>query len=79
MIDFRVEPQFQERLDWMQTFVGEECETMDLLFPDMGTPFDTTHEASRQHLRPLQTQVKAQGMRRMVSWRDETRGIGADQ
>ena len=36
MIDFSVEPEFQAKLDWMNTFVREECETMDLLFPEMG-------------------------------------------
>ena len=62
MIDFSVEPEFQEKLDWMNEFVREECETMDLLFPDMGLPYDTTHEPSRRHLKPLQEKVKAMGL-----------------
>lgn len=62
MIDFSVEPEFQKKLDWMSTFVREECEVMDLLFPDMGTAYDTTHKPSRDHLKPLQAQVKAQGL-----------------
>jgi acyl-CoA dehydrogenase len=62
MIDFRVDPEFQAKLDWMKTFVREECEKMDLLFPEHGTPFDVKHQKSRQHLRPLQAQVKAQGL-----------------
>jgi acyl-CoA dehydrogenase len=62
MIDFSVEPEFQAKLDWMDTFVREECETMDLLFPEMGLPYDVTHKPSRRHLKPLQEQVKAQGL-----------------
>jgi acyl-CoA dehydrogenase len=62
MIDFSVEPEFQAKLDWMNVFVREECETMDLLFPGMGLAYDTKHEPSRRHLRPLQEQVKVQGL-----------------
>ena len=62
MIDFSVEPEFQAKLDWMNTFVREECETMDLLFPDIAFTYDTKHKPSRRHLKPLQEQVKAQGL-----------------
>jgi acyl-CoA dehydrogenase len=62
LIDFSVDPDFQAKLDWMNTFVREECETMDLLFPAMGAAYDVKHEPSRRHLRPLQEQVKAQGL-----------------
>jgi acyl-CoA dehydrogenase len=62
MIDFRVDPEFQVKLDWMKIFVREECEAMDLLFPEHGAHFDVKHEASRKHLKPLQDQVKAQGL-----------------
>jgi acyl-CoA dehydrogenase len=62
MIDFSVEPEFQEKLDWMKTFVREECETMDLLFPEIGYVYDVTHKPSRRHLKPLQEQVKAKGL-----------------
>lgn len=62
MIDFSVEPEFQEKLDWMQTFVREECETMDLLWPEMAANFDTSIKDARRHLKPLQEQVKAKGL-----------------
>ena len=62
MIDFSVEPEFQARLDWMDQFVREECETMDLLFPEQGAQFDPNYTAARRHLKPLQEQVKAQGL-----------------
>jgi acyl-CoA dehydrogenase len=67
MIDFSVEPEFQAKLDWMETFVREECETMDLLWPEMAANFDTSIEDARRHLKPLQEQVKAQGTARS-SW-----------
>jgi len=62
MIDFSVEPEFQAKLDWMDKFVREECETMDLLFPEQGAQFDPGYKAAKRHLKPLQEQVKAQGL-----------------
>jgi acyl-CoA dehydrogenase len=62
MIDFSVEPEFQEKLDWMDKFVREECETMDLIWPEMAANFDTSLEDARRHLKPLQEQVKAKGL-----------------
>ncbi|TGD73301.1 acyl-CoA dehydrogenase [Mangrovimicrobium sediminis] len=60
MIDFRVEPDFQEKLDWMNTFVREECELVDLLFPSPYDMYDVKHSKARRIVRPLQEQVKAQ-------------------
>jgi acyl-CoA dehydrogenase len=60
MIDFSVEADFAEKLDWMNGFVRDECETMDLLYP--GLMYDTRHAKSRAHLKPLQAQVKARGL-----------------
>jgi acyl-CoA dehydrogenase len=62
MIDFSIETEFQAKLDWMDRFVREECETMDLLFPEQGCQFDKSDKAAMAHLRPLQEQVKAQGL-----------------
>jgi acyl-CoA dehydrogenase len=62
MIDFSVEPEFQTKLDWMTTFVREECETMDLLWPEMAANFDASILDARRHLKPLQEQVRAQGL-----------------
>ena len=61
-MDLTIGPDFQAKLDWMDGFVREECETMDLLFPEQGSQYDTRHAASRRHLKPLQDQVKAQGL-----------------
>ena len=62
MIDFRIEPELQARLDWMAKFVREECEPLDLLFTSHGAPYDVKNEKSRKLLRPLQAKVKAQGL-----------------
>jgi acyl-CoA dehydrogenase len=61
-MDFSVDPDFQKKLDWMDQFVRDECETMDLLWPEQGACYDVKHEPSRRHLGPLQEQVKAQGL-----------------
>ncbi len=62
MIDFRVEPEFQEKLDWMNRFVREECELVDLLFPHAADMYDMANSQARKVIRPLQEQVKAQAL-----------------
>ena len=62
MIDFRIEPELQAKLDWMAKFVREECEPMDMLFPGHGAPYDVANKESRAYMAPLQAQVKAQGL-----------------
>ncbi len=61
-MDLTVTPEFQAKLDWMNAFVRAECETMDALFPEQGIQYDPSHAAARRHLKPLQDQVKAQGL-----------------
>lgn len=61
-MDLRVDPDFQAKLDWMKVFVREECETMDLLWPQQGACYDASILKARQHLKPLQDAVKAQGL-----------------
>ena len=62
MIDFRVEPEFQEKLDWMNTFVREECEAVDLLFPRAADMYDMKNSKARAIIRPLQAQVREKGL-----------------
>ncbi|HEX3957718.1 MAG TPA: acyl-CoA dehydrogenase family protein [Trebonia sp.] len=62
MWEFSTEPEFQEKLDWIDRFVREEVEPLDLLFPAGGDPYNVGNGASRAILRPLQEQVKAQGL-----------------
>jgi acyl-CoA dehydrogenase len=62
MWDFSTEPEFQAKLDWMEAFVREECEPLDVLFPYSGGPYDVNNKTARAIIKPLQAQVKAQGL-----------------
>src|SRR5277367_6743878 len=62
MWSFSTEPEFQIKLDWMAAFVREECEPLDLLYPEHGDPYDVRNTRSRAILKPLQAQVRAQGL-----------------
>lgn len=61
-MDFTVDPDFQTKLDWMNVFVREEVEKLDLLFPAGCEPFNTGNAEARALLEPLRDQVKAQGL-----------------
>ena len=61
-IDFSVEPEFQTRLDWMDRFISEEVEPLDLYFRDTVSPFDRTNATAKALVRPLQHQVQDQGL-----------------
>jgi len=61
-VDFRVEPEFQAKLDWMNRFVREEIEPIDLLFPHASSMYDTQNRKARALIKPLREQVKAQGL-----------------
>ncbi len=56
--DFETEPAFQEKLDWIDAFVREEVEPLDVLWPDSGAPYDVRNPTTRSILRPLQEEVK---------------------
>lgn len=60
MIDFSNEPEFQKKLDWMNDFVREECELVDLLFPRAADMYDVKNSKARKLVAPLQQQVKDQ-------------------
>ena len=54
--DFETEPEFQEKLDWVDTFVREEVEPLDLLWPhEMFTQLDETR---RKIVDPLKEEVR---------------------
>ena len=61
-VDFSVEPEFQARLDWMDRFVTEEVEPLDLYFRDTVSPFDRTNATANALVRPLQRQVQEQDL-----------------
>ena len=52
--DFSTEPEFEEKLEWMRGFVREEVYPLETL--------DLTYDQVRVLIRPLQEQVKAQGL-----------------
>ena len=61
-IDFSVEPEFQAELDWMDRFVAEEVEPLDLYFRDTVSPFDRTNATANALVRPLRRQVQDRGL-----------------
>ena len=62
MWDFATEPAFQAKLDWMADFVRDEVSALDLLFPSGSDIYDVTNDAARAILRPLQEEVRRQGL-----------------
>jgi acyl-CoA dehydrogenase len=61
-VDFSVEPEFQEKLDWMNEFVREWVEPLDVLFPWSGAPYEKKNPKIMKLVRPLQQQVKEKGL-----------------
>ncbi len=57
--DFSTEPDFQKKLDWVEEFCREEVEPLDLIFPYAVRSKDPRIKAL---VKPLQDQVKAQGL-----------------
>jgi len=63
MIDFSIDPEFQAKLDWVKTFVEEEVELLDALFAEPhNAPYNHRNETSYAVLRPLQEEVRRQGL-----------------
>ncbi|WP_214319853.1 acyl-CoA dehydrogenase family protein [Nonomuraea sediminis] len=59
-MDFSVEPEFQAKLDWMDAFIRDEVEPLDLAFP--GRAYQRLDDRLRKIVDPLKEQVKAQGL-----------------
>ena len=57
--DFETEPAFQRELDWIDAFVRDEIEPLDLV---LGNPFDVTDERAREIVKPLKQRVKERGL-----------------
>ncbi|MGE0388303.1 MAG: acyl-CoA dehydrogenase family protein, partial [Gammaproteobacteria bacterium] len=63
MWDFETEPEFQAQLDWADRFVREEVEPVDLFFHDnRHAQYDTGNPVVTKMIKPLQAQVKKQGL-----------------
>jgi len=60
--DFETEPAFQAKLDWMERFVREEVEPLDVLFPGTAAPYDVKDPAKRRVTAPLKEEVRRQGL-----------------
>ncbi|ALC18705.1 acyl-CoA dehydrogenase family protein [Streptomyces pristinaespiralis] len=57
--DFETDPDFQRQLDWLDAFVAEQIEPLDLL---LGDPADKSDARAMAVVRPLQEQVKEHGL-----------------
>ncbi len=53
--DFETDPEFQNELDWIDHFVREEVEPLDLV---LGHPYDVRDPKRNAVVRPLQAEVK---------------------
>ena len=59
--DFSTEPEFQEKLDWIDGFVRDEIEELDLAFSSH-VVYDRSHPVHEKVIRPLQQQVRERGL-----------------
>jgi acyl-CoA dehydrogenase len=57
--DFETEPEYQSKLDWVDNFVTEEVEPLDLV---LGSPYDKSDPRVLELVRPLQDRVKEEGL-----------------
>ena len=55
--DFSTEPEFQETLDWIDQFVREEIEPLDLAFSSH-VVYERSHPVHEKVIRPLQEEVR---------------------
>jgi acyl-CoA dehydrogenase len=58
--DFETEPEFQSQLDWIDEFVREEVEPLDLVYS--GLEFTPLEEPLRSIVDPLKQQVRDRGL-----------------
>ncbi|MAG32603.1 MAG: acyl-CoA dehydrogenase [Deltaproteobacteria bacterium] len=61
-IDFSVDPEFQDHLDWIRDFVETEAVPLDLAFRGEEGIYDKTHPVHAAVIRPLQEKVKKRGL-----------------
>ncbi len=57
--DFETDPEFQQQLDWMDGFVTNEVQPLDLV---LGDEYDKSDELARELIGPLQDQVRHRGL-----------------
>lgn len=57
--DFETDPEYQEKLDWVDQFMREDVEPLDYV---LGDAYDKTDERALAAVRPLQAQVRERGL-----------------
>ena len=57
--DFRTDDDYQQQLDWVDQFLTEEVEPLDLV---LGDPYDKSDQRALAIVRPLQQQVRDRGL-----------------
>jgi acyl-CoA dehydrogenase len=61
--DFETDPEFKQKLDWIDQFVREECEPLDLLFhANKHAHYETDNPLANAVIWPLQERVKRAGL-----------------
>ncbi len=61
--DFQTDPEFQKHLDWMDKFVREEVEPIDLVFhDDHHANYDNANKTAAAIMKPLKAEVKKRGL-----------------
>ncbi|MFZ8964940.1 MAG: acyl-CoA dehydrogenase family protein [Steroidobacteraceae bacterium] len=60
--DFETDPDFQQKLDWMNEFVSREIEPLDLIFRGPADPFDPSLPGPAAAMAPLKKQVQERGL-----------------
>ncbi|MGH3380270.1 MAG: acyl-CoA dehydrogenase family protein [Actinoallomurus sp.] len=60
MWDFSTEPEFQDKLDWMDAFIRDEVEPLDLVYGSKA--YEPLDDELRAIVEPLKAQVRAKGL-----------------
>ena len=60
--DFETDPEFQAKLDWVDAFVREHVEPLDLAFREPAAPYVRDNPAYQRVTAPLKATVRQQGL-----------------
>jgi acyl-CoA dehydrogenase len=58
--DFETDPEYQEKLDWVDGFVRDECEPLDLIWPHL--QYTPLTDERRKVIDPLKEEVRRRGL-----------------
>lgn len=63
MVDFSIEPEFQQKLEWMQAFIRDRIYPLEYLYDyDKDAPYDIQNQPLRRLIRRLQRDVREAGL-----------------